>query len=186
MTALQTGGEEAYAKACGLSMKELDDEMSEIGRDLNLHMDDDRDEIIQRHAEDTVDNADWKDYGGMDHDMEEDLERMRELAGIEEIAEEWNWDKGSYDEKAGYDANFSLWSQEVQKERSQYGDKPFSSHEEMHQEFKKIMKDRGINVFAQQRLSQKMKAQKSQAEIDKYRGIKVKDFERRRSEMQTD
>ena len=84
MTALQTGGEEAYAKACGLSMKELDDEMSEIGRDLNLHMDDDRDEIIQRHAEDTVDNADWKDHGGMDHDMEEDLQKMRELAGLGE------------------------------------------------------------------------------------------------------
>ena len=44
--------EEAYAKACGLSMKELDDEMGEISRDLGLHMDDDREAIIMRHAED--------------------------------------------------------------------------------------------------------------------------------------
>ena len=54
MKAHQQGGEEAYAKACGLSMEELDQEMGEISRDLNLHMDDDRDEILQRHAEDTV------------------------------------------------------------------------------------------------------------------------------------
>ena len=71
MDALHKGGEEAYAKACGLSMKELDQEMTEIGIDLNLHMDDDRDEIIQRHAEDTVDNADWKDHG--EEDLEEDV-----------------------------------------------------------------------------------------------------------------
>jgi hypothetical protein len=83
MTALQTGGEEAYANACGLSMEELDDEMSEISRDLNLHMDDDRDEIIQRHAEDTVDNADWKDHG--DPAVDEDLQKMRELAGLGEM-----------------------------------------------------------------------------------------------------
>jgi len=44
--------EEAYAKACGLSMKELDNEMGEISRDLGLHMDDDREAIITRHAED--------------------------------------------------------------------------------------------------------------------------------------
>ena len=63
MNALQSGGEEAYAEACGLSMEELDQQMTEISMDLNLHMDDDRDEIIQRHAEDTVDNANWKDHG---------------------------------------------------------------------------------------------------------------------------
>ena len=44
--------EEAYAKACGMSMKKLDQEMGEISRDLNLHMDDDRNEIIMRHAQD--------------------------------------------------------------------------------------------------------------------------------------
>jgi hypothetical protein len=37
--------------------------MGEISRDLNLHMDDDRDEIIQRYIETLVDNADWKDHG---------------------------------------------------------------------------------------------------------------------------
>ncbi len=96
MDAYAQGGEEAYAQACGLSMEELDQEMSEIGRDLNLHMDDDRDEILQRHAEDTVDNADWKDHGEYDHEpeMEEALDgtvdkaieeamfELRKLAGI--------------------------------------------------------------------------------------------------------
>ena len=92
MDALQKGGEEAYAKACGLSMEELDDEMSEIARERNLHMDDDRDEIIQAHAEETVDNADWKDHGEMDHDHEDaemmdSIEELRKLAGLEEKQE---------------------------------------------------------------------------------------------------
>ena len=50
-------------------------------------MDDDRDEIIHGDIEDLVDNADWKDHGEQDFDpdmeMEEELDRMRELAGIE-------------------------------------------------------------------------------------------------------
>jgi len=83
MNALQSGGEEAYAEACGLSMEELDQEMGEISRDLNLHMDDDRDEIIQRHAEDTVDSADWKDHG--EPEVDEDIQRMRDLAGLGEM-----------------------------------------------------------------------------------------------------
>ena len=90
MNALQSGGEEAYAEACGLSIEELDQQLGEISRDLNLHMDDDRDEIIQRHAEDTVDSADWKDHGEQDvepadMEMEEELDRMRELAGLGEM-----------------------------------------------------------------------------------------------------
>ena len=44
--------EEAYAKACGLSMEKLDHEMNEIARDRGLHMDDDRHAIIMKHAED--------------------------------------------------------------------------------------------------------------------------------------
>jgi len=85
MNALDSGGEEAYAKACGLSMEELDQQMTEISMDLNLHMDDDRDEIIQRHAEDLVDNADWKDHG--EPEVDEDIQRMRDLAGIKEKEE---------------------------------------------------------------------------------------------------
>ena len=50
--------------------------------DHNLHMDDDRDEIVHGYVEDLVDSADWKDHG--EPEMDEDLQRMRELAGIEE------------------------------------------------------------------------------------------------------
>jgi hypothetical protein len=61
--AYQKGGEEGLCIAAKCSMEELDQEMGEISRDLNLHMDDDRDEIIQRYIETLVDNADWKDHG---------------------------------------------------------------------------------------------------------------------------
>ena len=49
-------------------MEELDQEMSEYARDHNLHMDDDRDEVIHGYIEDLVDNADWKDHGEQDFD----------------------------------------------------------------------------------------------------------------------
>lgn len=66
MNALETGGEESYAKACGLSSEELDQEMSEIARERNLHMDDDRDEIIHAHAEEVCDNMDIKEDESID------------------------------------------------------------------------------------------------------------------------
>jgi len=84
--AYDKGGEEGLCKAIGCSIEELDDEMSEYARDHSLHMDDDRDEIIHGYIEQLVDNADWKDHGEMDHDVDEDLQRMRELAGIEEMS----------------------------------------------------------------------------------------------------
>ena len=71
MDAYGQGGEEAYAKACGLSLEELDQEIGEICRDKRLHPDDDRDECIQIHAEETVDNADWKDHGEYDFEPED-------------------------------------------------------------------------------------------------------------------
>ena len=70
--------------------------------------------------------------------------------------------------KAGYDVNFNLWSQEVQKERSQFGDKPFKDYNEMHQEFQSIMKQRGINVFRQKQLSMAKQRAERQAQIDRY------------------
>ena len=122
------------------------------------------------HVENVVDemmsSMDDKDYP---YDMGEDLDRMRELAGIEHIAEaEWDWDSGSYDEKAGYDVNFNLWSQEVQRERRAFGDKPFSSEDDMHTEFQKIMKQRGIDVFKQKQLSLAKKKADQQAQMDRF------------------
>ena len=121
MDALDKGGEEAYAKAVGLSMEELDDEMSEIGREKGLHMDDDRDEIIQIHAEETVDNADWKDHGEMDYDredagMEEDLNRMRELAGIEEMSSDQDIPSSEF-------RNFGAKRKEIRKVYGEEGEK---------------------------------------------------------------
>lgn len=167
--AYDKGGEDGLCKAIGCTHEELDQEMTEYAMDHNLHMDDDRDEIIHGYIEQLVDNADWKDHGEMDHDMAEELDRMRELAGIEQVAEEWDWDSGSYDEEAGYDVNFNLWSQEAQKERSQFGDKPFKDYNEMHQEFENIMKQRGIDVFKQKQLSMAKQKAERQAQIDKFK-----------------
>jgi len=80
--AYDKGGEEALCKAIGCSEEELDQEMTEFAMDRGLHMDDDRDEVIHGYIEDLVDNADWKDHG--EPEVDEDIQRMRDLAGIEE------------------------------------------------------------------------------------------------------
>jgi mono/diheme cytochrome c family protein len=100
MDAYQKGGEPALAKAMGLSDQELDQEMTEWAMDHNLHMDDDRDDVIHGYIEDTVHNRDVKDYGsamaeskncGCNQDpcvtygkkeSNEDLETLKKLAGL--------------------------------------------------------------------------------------------------------
>jgi hypothetical protein len=54
----EKGGEAGLAKEIGLSPQELDREMSEYGMEHGLHMDDDRDDIIQGYIEQLVDNMD--------------------------------------------------------------------------------------------------------------------------------
>jgi hypothetical protein len=54
----EKGGEAGLAKEIGLSPQELDREMSEYGMEHGLHMDDDRDDIIQGYIEELVDNMD--------------------------------------------------------------------------------------------------------------------------------
>jgi hypothetical protein len=83
--------EEDLAEVMGLSHRELDQEMTEYAMDHNLHMDDDRDEVVHGYIEDVVHNADYKDHGEPDYDpedmeMEEALNRMRHLAGMEEAS----------------------------------------------------------------------------------------------------
>lgn len=81
--AYDKGGEEALCKAIGCSEEELDQEMTEFAMDRGLHMDDDRDEVIHGYIEDLVDNADWKDHG--EPEVDEDIQRMRDLAGLGEM-----------------------------------------------------------------------------------------------------
>ena len=73
--------EEDLAEVLGMSMEDLDTELTDLSLEMGKHMDDDRDEIIQRYIEDTVDNADYKDHGEMDYDMA-DMEEMKKLAGL--------------------------------------------------------------------------------------------------------
>ena len=62
MDAYDKGGEEGLAQELSMSMEELDQEMSEFARDHNLHMDDDRDEVIQGYVEELINNRDRKEY----------------------------------------------------------------------------------------------------------------------------
>ena len=62
-TAYENGGEPELAEYLGMSERDLDMEMSEYARDHNLHMDDDRDDVIQGYIEQLIDNADHKDHG---------------------------------------------------------------------------------------------------------------------------
>ena len=104
MDAYEKGGEEGLCKAIGCTMEELSDEIEEICREKGLHPDDDRDECIQMHVEELVDNADWKDHGGMDYDPEDldveeavtdtsskaldsAMDELRKLAGLDSVDE---------------------------------------------------------------------------------------------------
>ena len=100
MDAYEKGGEPALAKHLGMSDQELDQEMTEWAMDHNLHMDDDRDDVIQGYIEDVINNRDIKDYGsamaeskncGCNQDpcitygkkeSNEDLETLKKLAGL--------------------------------------------------------------------------------------------------------
>ena len=125
MNAYQKDGEEGLCKAIGCTERELSDEIEEICREKGLHADDDRDECIQLYVEDLVDSADWKDHG--EPEMDEDLQRMRELAGIEEV---------SADNKVSTDGmkSFEKYRDEVKKN---YGQEGFEFYSDMWQEVKK-------------------------------------------------
>jgi hypothetical protein len=104
MDAYEKGGEEELCKAIGCTMEELSFEIEEICREKGLHPDDDRDECIQIHVEELVDNADWKDHGEMDYDPEDldveeaitdtsskaldsAMDELRKLAGLDSVDE---------------------------------------------------------------------------------------------------
>ena len=72
-------GEEDLAEVLGMSLEELDMEMSEYARDHNLHMDDDRDDVVQGYIEELIHNRDVKDYGAA---MTDDVDEIKRLAGI--------------------------------------------------------------------------------------------------------
>lgn len=59
MTAYEDHGEEGLAQHLGMSHSELDQEMTEYAMDHNLHMDDDRDDVIQGYIEQCLDNRDY-------------------------------------------------------------------------------------------------------------------------------
>ena len=80
--------EEDLAEVLGLSMQELDQEMTEFAMDHNLHMDDDRDEVVQGYIEQVVDNADYKDHGepAKEESFDPRMEPSREEEAMNHVA----------------------------------------------------------------------------------------------------
>ena len=74
-------GEEDLAEVLGLSMQELDQEMTEFAMERGLHMDDDRDDVVTGYIEQAVDNADYKDHG--EYEGLGELNDLRKRAGLE-------------------------------------------------------------------------------------------------------
>ena len=77
-------GEEDLAEVLGLSMQELDQEMTEFAMDHNLHMDDDRDEVAHGYIEDVCNNAEYKQHESNEMAQEhiDALEELKKMAGL--------------------------------------------------------------------------------------------------------
>jgi hypothetical protein len=84
-TAYENGGERELAEYLGMSDMELDQEMTEFAMERGLHMDDDRDTVIQGYIEQVIDNAEHKDHGGeeaMAQYEAKDITDLKRRAGI--------------------------------------------------------------------------------------------------------
>jgi hypothetical protein len=107
-------------------------------------MDDDRDEIVHGYVEDLVDSADWKDHG--EPEMDEDLQRMRELAGLVDTDEGIVLPSGKsgilsepqfkYDKSLDHETNYSVWRSMNDKEYRNNKQQP-KSPEESRREFER-------------------------------------------------
>ena len=173
MDAYQKDGEEGLCKAIGCTHEEFDQEMSEWARDHNLHMDDDRDEIVHGYVEDLVDSADWKDHG--EPEMDEDVQRMRELAGLvdtdEGVVSEPQF---KYDKSSDHESNYSAWKSMNDREyrnNNQQPKSPEESRREFERQFSKFgnsktKKPRGDDGSAQA-FRDMMKAGQPRSIIDK-------------------
>ena len=77
-------GEEDLAEVMGMSMQELDQEMTEFAMDHNLHMDDDRDEVAHGYIEDVCNNAEYKQHESTEMAQEhiDALEELKKMAGL--------------------------------------------------------------------------------------------------------
>ena len=161
-------GEQALAQHLGMSEQEFDQELNEYCALRGKHADDDREEAIEGLVQEIIDEREKSDHA--EPSVDEDMARMRELAGMPAITETeyWKWDQGSYKPKDGYDANFDFWSQEAQSARSKNGDEPFKSREEMIDIFDQQLEKYNINIFKQKQISQMKADEKAKAEREKY------------------
>ena len=127
--------EEDLAEVLGMSMEELDQEMTEFAMERGLHMDDDRDEVVHGWIESLVDNADWKDHGEQDYDREltDDLNRLRKLSGLEETGTKTV--NGVLVYSDGSPLNFSDWRSETERETGQQDKRSKEELKDAYQEY---------------------------------------------------
>jgi hypothetical protein len=96
--AYERGGESQLARALGITTDQLDDEINEVGYEMGLHADDDREDIIQRIIDKHEDEDGMDDYDGQPSSYDE----YQDLSGGDD------WDHGQYD----FDG-FESWANDV-------------------------------------------------------------------------
>jgi len=96
--AYERGGESQLARALGITTDQLDDEINEVGYEMGLHADDDREDIIMRIIDKHEGEDGMDDYDGQPSSYDE----YQDLHGGDD------WDHGQYD----FDG-FESWANDV-------------------------------------------------------------------------
>ena len=135
MTICDDEGEQALAQHLDMSHQDFDQELNEYCAERGLHADDDRDEAIQGLVQEIIDNREQSDHG--EPAVDEDVQRMRELAGLvntDETIEQS--EKFKYDKSSDHESNYNTWKQLNDKEYRNAQQQPKSS-EESRREFER-------------------------------------------------
>jgi hypothetical protein len=135
MEAYADNGEEGLCDFFGCTMSEMSTEIEDMCREKGLHPDDDRDECIPHVVDDMIDNRERKDHG--EPEMDEDLERMRKLAGLVNTDETtMSEPQFKYDTSSDHESNYSAWKSMNDKEYRNNQQQP-KSPEESRREFER-------------------------------------------------
>jgi len=112
MTICDDEGEQALAQHLDMSQQDFDQELNEYCAEHGLHADDDRDEAIQGLVQEIIDNREQSDHG--EPAVDEDLQRMRHLAGLDEAGTMMKNGCTVYTD--GSPLSFSDWRKETETE----------------------------------------------------------------------
>jgi len=94
MDAYDNHGEDGLAQHLGMSDRELDQEMSEYAMDHNLHMDDDRDTVIQGYIEQLIDNREVEQHEAVEEAEAEGDDKVIPVNKPIQLRGDSIWDEG--------------------------------------------------------------------------------------------